>query len=281
MSDSTADSPAPDRKATRRRRFWIAATVLGLLASAAVGALLVSITQHKTEAKNTFVRLVEVGEDDTDPAKWGVNWPKQYDGYKRTALTTRTASAVTAAARPCPPRRSSATLAQAHVPGLRVLDRLPRPARPRLHAGRPGGHRTAQQAAIGLVPALPRVDHAALPFPGRRGRHAGLRGLAHAVLSGRQRQAARSRPRPSGELRRLPRPEHHGAAGHPARLRAGDPGPGGLGRAGAPPAEHRGVARGQARAALRPQHGRHAAARCGPSSAASATSSTTAAPRAR
>ncbi|HUR28026.1 MAG TPA: ammonia-forming cytochrome c nitrite reductase subunit c552, partial [Planctomycetota bacterium] len=27
---------------------------------------------------------------DTDPAKWGVNWPKQYDGYKRTAITTRT-----------------------------------------------------------------------------------------------------------------------------------------------------------------------------------------------
>jgi nitrite reductase (cytochrome c-552) len=90
MSDSTADSPAPDRKATRRRRFWIAATVLGLLASAAVGALLVSITQHKTEAKNTFVRLVEVGEDDTDPAKWAANWPAQYDGYKRTAQKTST-----------------------------------------------------------------------------------------------------------------------------------------------------------------------------------------------
>jgi nitrite reductase (cytochrome c-552) len=50
----------------------------------------VSITQHKTEAKNTFVRLVEVGEDDTDPAKWGANWPAQYDGYKRTAQKTST-----------------------------------------------------------------------------------------------------------------------------------------------------------------------------------------------
>ena len=30
-------------------------------------------------------------------------------------------------------------VAQAHVPRLRVLDRLPRPARPRLHARRPGG----------------------------------------------------------------------------------------------------------------------------------------------
>jgi nitrite reductase (cytochrome c-552) len=34
--------------------------------------------------------VVEVGENDTDPAKWGRNWPQQYDGYKRTALPTRT-----------------------------------------------------------------------------------------------------------------------------------------------------------------------------------------------
>jgi nitrite reductase (cytochrome c-552) len=33
---------------------------------------------------------VQVTEDDTDPAKWGANWPKQYDAYKRTALPTRT-----------------------------------------------------------------------------------------------------------------------------------------------------------------------------------------------
>ena len=53
-------------------------------------ALLVNIFERKSEAKNPYVRLVEVSEDDTDPAKWGVNWPKEYDSYKRTALTTRT-----------------------------------------------------------------------------------------------------------------------------------------------------------------------------------------------
>ncbi len=36
------------------------------------------------------MRLVEVGEDDTDPAKWGINWPREYDSYRLTALTTRT-----------------------------------------------------------------------------------------------------------------------------------------------------------------------------------------------
>jgi hypothetical protein len=40
--------------------------------------------------RHPYVRVVEVGEDDTDPAKWGKNWPAQYDGYKRTAIITRT-----------------------------------------------------------------------------------------------------------------------------------------------------------------------------------------------
>jgi len=31
-----------------------------------------------------------VTEDTTDPAQWGVNWPKQYDSYQRTAISTRT-----------------------------------------------------------------------------------------------------------------------------------------------------------------------------------------------
>ncbi len=60
------------------------------VATAGVTALLINIFERKGEARNPYVRLVEVGEDDTDPAKWGVNWPLQYDGYQRTALTTRT-----------------------------------------------------------------------------------------------------------------------------------------------------------------------------------------------
>ena len=31
------------------------------------------------------MRLVEVSEDTTDPAAWGVNWPREYDDYQRTA----------------------------------------------------------------------------------------------------------------------------------------------------------------------------------------------------
>lgn len=65
-----------------------------MLASAAVAvivtALLMNIFERKQEARQPFIRLVEVSEDDTDPKKWGTNWPKQYDSYLLTAITTRT-----------------------------------------------------------------------------------------------------------------------------------------------------------------------------------------------
>ena len=60
------------------------------IASALITALLMNIFERKSEAKNPYVRLVEVNENDTDPQKWGINWPKQYESYRLTALTTRT-----------------------------------------------------------------------------------------------------------------------------------------------------------------------------------------------
>lgn len=79
---------------TSRKTGGAVVYVLGFVLIAAVTAgilyMLHSISMRKLEAKNRFVRLVEVTEDDTDPAKWGVNWPKEYDSYKRTSLATRT-----------------------------------------------------------------------------------------------------------------------------------------------------------------------------------------------
>jgi len=60
------------------------------LVTAGLTALLTNIFQRKVEQRTPFVRVVEVGENDTDAAKWGRNWPAQYDGYKRTALPTKT-----------------------------------------------------------------------------------------------------------------------------------------------------------------------------------------------
>ena len=55
-----------------------------------IAALLMSIFERKQEARNPYVRLVEVTEETTDPAKWGINWAREYDDYKRTAEVTRT-----------------------------------------------------------------------------------------------------------------------------------------------------------------------------------------------
>jgi nitrite reductase (cytochrome c-552) len=60
------------------------------VATALVTALLMNIFERKSEATRPYVRLVEVTEDTTDPALWGVNWPKQFDSYNLTAESTRT-----------------------------------------------------------------------------------------------------------------------------------------------------------------------------------------------
>jgi nitrite reductase (cytochrome c-552) len=69
---------------------YIGIAAVVALVTAGATALLVNIFQRKQEAKSTFVKLVEVTENDVDPAKWGVNWPREYDGYKRTSEPTST-----------------------------------------------------------------------------------------------------------------------------------------------------------------------------------------------
>jgi nitrite reductase (cytochrome c-552) len=83
----SAENPAPKKK-------WglLIVLVAGAFALGALGAaaLLVNIAERKQEAKNNYVRLVDVTEDDVDPAKWATNWPREYDGYKRTSEPTHT-----------------------------------------------------------------------------------------------------------------------------------------------------------------------------------------------
>ena len=81
-------SRRPSRLGTRTVILIVAG--IALVAGASITALLVNIVERKTEARSPYLRLVEVGEDDTDPARWGTNWPRQYDSYRRTARATRT-----------------------------------------------------------------------------------------------------------------------------------------------------------------------------------------------
>jgi len=80
------------RGSNNRRRIGLLAAIAAICAVLAflVAGLLTSIFERKQEAKNPYVRLVEVSEDTTDPAAWGVNWAREFDDYKRTADVTRT-----------------------------------------------------------------------------------------------------------------------------------------------------------------------------------------------
>ncbi|HEY3319459.1 MAG TPA: ammonia-forming cytochrome c nitrite reductase subunit c552 [Planctomycetota bacterium] len=77
-----------------KRRFGagiiIAAIIVSALTTAGITYLLVSIFQHKQEAKNPYLRFVKITDQTTDPKPWGLNWPREYNGYMKTAMATRT-----------------------------------------------------------------------------------------------------------------------------------------------------------------------------------------------
>jgi nitrite reductase (cytochrome c-552) len=56
----------------------------------AIGALLMNVQERKAESQKTYIELIPLSEEITDPAVWGKNFPNQYDGYKRTIDTERT-----------------------------------------------------------------------------------------------------------------------------------------------------------------------------------------------
>ncbi len=69
--------------------YMVAMAVLALLT---VGLLLLmqNITTRQREGRIDAVRVVQLNEDVIDPAQWGLNYPSQYDSYKRTVDIHRT-----------------------------------------------------------------------------------------------------------------------------------------------------------------------------------------------
>ena len=86
---SAAASPKPG---WGRRHVLLLAALLAVVAAVTFGvtALLVTIFEHRQEARAPFVRRVEVNEVTTDPVPWGTNWPSQFDTYRRTVDVTHT-----------------------------------------------------------------------------------------------------------------------------------------------------------------------------------------------
>jgi len=80
-----------ESKSSGRGKLFLVLTIVITAVCTALGvALLMNIFERKDEGRHPYVLLKPVTEDDTDPAVWAANWPRQYDGYLRTAQTTRT-----------------------------------------------------------------------------------------------------------------------------------------------------------------------------------------------
>ena len=80
----------PDR--FRRNKTIIYLSTIVVVAAATVGVVLLleNVSQRKEEARQQVFRVVELTEDTIDPVIWGKNFPRQYDGYRRTVDTERT-----------------------------------------------------------------------------------------------------------------------------------------------------------------------------------------------
>jgi nitrite reductase (cytochrome c-552) len=96
MTNIDSREPAPPHTATAgrwRRRWWLL-LLLGVVVAATLGVtwLLTTIFEHRQESRTPFVRLVDVDEVTTDPVPWGINWPSQFDTYRRTVDTEETES---------------------------------------------------------------------------------------------------------------------------------------------------------------------------------------------
>jgi nitrite reductase (cytochrome c-552) len=67
---------------------WIVG-IVAVLGGAAAMLLYHNIAQRKQEAASNVLRIAELTERTIDPAEWGKNFPRQYDGYIRTAENPR------------------------------------------------------------------------------------------------------------------------------------------------------------------------------------------------
>ncbi len=78
------------RTGSDSRRPGLVVLLALVFVGAVVGTLgvtwvLMSMFEHKQEARQAFLRVADVNEISTDPEPWGRNWPHQFDGWKATA----------------------------------------------------------------------------------------------------------------------------------------------------------------------------------------------------
>lgn len=69
---------------------YFAIIVATALLTGSLVAFLLNIRERKEEAKSRHVEVVPLTEDTIDPAVWGRDFPREYDGYKKTSISTHT-----------------------------------------------------------------------------------------------------------------------------------------------------------------------------------------------
>lgn len=80
----------PDSHHCSSKIIYVFITLAFAAATVGVVFLLKNVMQRKEEAKQHVFRVVEITEDTIDPVIWGKNYPRQYDGYRRTVDIERT-----------------------------------------------------------------------------------------------------------------------------------------------------------------------------------------------
>jgi nitrite reductase (cytochrome c-552) len=81
----------PVRTSRSNWRGWLLYLATVLVTAAAtylVVSLLMNINERKQEAKQHYLKVVDLNEDTVDPAEWGQNFPREYDSYRLTAENT-------------------------------------------------------------------------------------------------------------------------------------------------------------------------------------------------
>ncbi|MEP9411830.1 MAG: ammonia-forming cytochrome c nitrite reductase subunit c552 [Candidatus Brocadia sp.] len=82
--------PSPVYYRNDTKIFYLLIIVVVAAATVGVVLLLKNVMRRKEEAKQHVFRVVEITEDTIDPIIWGKNYPRQYDGYRRTVDIERT-----------------------------------------------------------------------------------------------------------------------------------------------------------------------------------------------
>ena len=70
-----------------KKRVWlyVGLFVLAAVATIVVVAVLMNIQGKKEEATRYPLKVVEIAENELDPGVWGLNFPVQYDSFRKTA----------------------------------------------------------------------------------------------------------------------------------------------------------------------------------------------------